>query len=59
MVIAFLVSNGRLLNIAATRIYAEKEGSSIEGNMIREVPPEELLEHFEGWEDEAKQLCQV
>ena len=59
MTVAYMVSNGRLLNVAALRMYAEKEGTPIEGDMIREVPHEELLSNFEGWEEEVRQLCQV
>ena len=47
------------MNLAASHLYPEKEGTYIEGEMVRDVPQEELLAHFEGWEEDARQLCQV
>ena len=59
MIVAFPVSNNRLINVGASCLFPEKEGSLAMGAITRDVPQEELLAQFEGWEEQVQQLCQV
>ena len=56
---AYPVSRGRLINVAATHCFREKEGLKYEGKLVSERTKEELLRDYRGWEDEVTQLLQV
>ena len=58
-VAAYPISHLKLINFVGFRTYAEKEGTRFDGMFMEERPREELLEHFEGWDEEVQQLLQV
>ena len=53
------MSRGRLINVVAFCSWPEKEGTKWTGNIVEQRTQEELLEHFEGWEEEVVQLLTV
>lgn len=50
---------GRYINVGAFYSNPEQEGNPFPGNPVQETSREELLQHYEGWEDDAVKLIEV
>ncbi|KLO11287.1 FAD/NAD-binding domain-containing protein [Schizopora paradoxa] len=55
-VVAYPISKGRFVNFVSLVTHPEKEGSRLEGPLVKEVPVDELKRYFEGWEPHMQQL---
>lgn len=47
------------MNVSAGHTYPGKKGTPFEGQLVEERSTEELVQEYDGWEDEVKQLLQV
>ncbi|KAH8111745.1 FAD/NAD-binding domain-containing protein [Phellopilus nigrolimitatus] len=57
-VVAYPISHGRFVNVAAFCTMPEKEGTNFEGKMVEDASQAVLLEQFDGWEEDVMQLLQ-
>lgn len=58
-VVAYVVAGGRLVNVAACSTVAGKKDKISEGNMVEARPQSELLDLYDGFELELRQILQV
>ncbi|KAJ3567137.1 hypothetical protein NP233_g6561 [Leucocoprinus birnbaumii] len=56
--VAYSISGGKYINLVATTHDRSKEGTIWKGPWSSEVPKEELIEQFRGWDPEFQQLIQ-
>lgn len=59
--IVFPIEHGDtvLVNFVGICYSPDKEGTVFEGKTVEDVSEVELLEQFEGWEEEAQQILKV
>ncbi|KIK66771.1 hypothetical protein GYMLUDRAFT_37901 [Collybiopsis luxurians FD-317 M1] len=55
-IVAYPISHGQLINVAAFTFDIEAEGKPYHGPGIKPVTNEEIVDAFSGWEDEVVQL---
>lgn len=54
------IAAGRFVNMVCFVSDFSKAGTTYpEDQWVKNVPPEELMKHFEGWEGWASGLCRV
>jgi salicylate hydroxylase len=56
---AYPVSQGKLVNLAAFLADYKREGTSYDGEIIANVDSEDFVNDFDDFEPEVKQLVQV
>lgn len=56
---AYPISQGRILNVAASITNRELEGTIYEGPWTTEVSQEEVRKEYVGWEPEVEEIVQV
>lgn len=56
---AYPISQGRILNVAASITNRELEGTTYEGPWTTEVSQEEVRKEYVGWEPEVEETVQV
>lgn len=56
---AYPISQGRILNVAASITNREQEGTIYEGPWTTEVSQEEVRKEYVGWEPEVEEIMQV
>ncbi len=58
-IVAYPISQGRILNVAAITTDRESEGTLYEGPWTTEVSQEEVRREYVGWEPEVEEIVQV
>ena len=58
-VVAYPISHGTLINVAAFHSWPDKAGTKYNGKMIDEHTTEVLVNSYAGWEEEVIQLLKV
>lgn len=58
-IVAYPISKGRFVNFVSLNSHPEKEGTRVDGAMVKEVPIDELRLRHEGWEPHVQQLLGV
>lgn len=53
------MKTGQLINIVAFCSWPDRDGTVFEGKTVEERTQAELLEQYQGWEEEVQQLLQV
>ncbi|KDQ56307.1 hypothetical protein JAAARDRAFT_79353 [Jaapia argillacea MUCL 33604] len=54
--ISYPISHGRFVNVAAFVNIPNGEGTMFEGKWVSDVPRQEVVDHFVGWEHEVRAL---
>lgn len=58
-IVAYPISQGRILNVAALVMDPKLEGTLYEGPWTTDVPQEEVRREYVGWEPEVDDFVQV
>jgi hypothetical protein len=58
-VVSYPIAKGSLINLVAFFSQSEEEGVPCQDDSVQEVPLQEVLERFEGWEEEVMVLLEV
>lgn len=57
--LAIPISGGRFINVGAVYTEPDKEGTVFGGDVVQIRPQQEMLDQFEGWEEEVLQVLRV
>ncbi|KAJ3577001.1 hypothetical protein NP233_g51 [Leucocoprinus birnbaumii] len=55
-VVSYPIAKGNFVNIAAFVSHAEEEGRALDGSPVQKVTQQEVLDQFQGWEEEVMDL---
>ena len=58
-IVSYPISQGRLVNLVAFVTIPGGEGQELKGPAVIDVPKDEVLEYYKGWEPAMEQLLDV
>ena len=59
MAVAYPISNGTFINLAAFNADEDRYRSTYDGKWVRDATREEMMSHFVGWDKELTVLMEV